>query len=529
MDGLPSSANHYAFLNHSPNTLPHNLPPDLDDRPLGRQKRKRTSPDDQAALEAAYKLDPKPDKAARLELVKRVALGEKEVQIWFQNRRQSSRRKSRPLLPHEIVQYQLARQGSFSQDPNMSFMSSQSVSVEDESEVVEDNAQRQLQVEGEIYNTGLAANVPSPATAESVPKQSVGNNSPAISLSGSVEHTTEVSLIASAKDASPTNQLPAILQHVEHPVSISAVPRATPGPPQSIFTAALPSTIESSKRLKKSRSFVRLSMSSDGRASISTQNTLSPSPPRPRPQVHLVDSSRKQQQSAHIPEGGQSSPFVSHSALQRSSSGRSRDSRAWEFWCDKDSRTELETQAEKDSSGSAADAIGLLRSASGRSVLGTIPSKRNSLLYGRPSDAKRSKLLDENRPRLKRSSTSLRRLQGDKHTLKSVKGGPGLKHAKSAVSTSIPANDSDKENWSPEGDRPLAHPSALSRTSGNAGSRRRSKSNLGRKTLDENADPEADPELAAFMRSGRQSNSMSSEEDMDCVQGLLSLSQGNWK
>jgi hypothetical protein len=39
------------------------------------------SPEDQEILEAAYKRDPKPDKAARLELVMRVALGEKEVQV----------------------------------------------------------------------------------------------------------------------------------------------------------------------------------------------------------------------------------------------------------------------------------------------------------------------------------------------------------------------------------------------------------------------------------------------------------------
>jgi hypothetical protein len=32
-------------------------------------------------LEDAYRLDPKPDKAARQEIVKSVALGEKEVQV----------------------------------------------------------------------------------------------------------------------------------------------------------------------------------------------------------------------------------------------------------------------------------------------------------------------------------------------------------------------------------------------------------------------------------------------------------------
>ena len=40
-----------------------------------------TSPQDQMILEAAYKNDPKPDKAARLELVKQIPLGEKEVQV----------------------------------------------------------------------------------------------------------------------------------------------------------------------------------------------------------------------------------------------------------------------------------------------------------------------------------------------------------------------------------------------------------------------------------------------------------------
>lgn len=91
------SAN-YAFLNHSSATLPNNLPPAVDDKPLARQKRRRTryalrsvvfcisadiphSPEDQAILEAAYLRDFKPDKAARLELVKQVGLGEKEVQV----------------------------------------------------------------------------------------------------------------------------------------------------------------------------------------------------------------------------------------------------------------------------------------------------------------------------------------------------------------------------------------------------------------------------------------------------------------
>jgi len=37
--------------------------------------------EDQSVLEDAYKRDPKPDKAARLEIVRMVNLGEKEVQV----------------------------------------------------------------------------------------------------------------------------------------------------------------------------------------------------------------------------------------------------------------------------------------------------------------------------------------------------------------------------------------------------------------------------------------------------------------
>ncbi len=39
------------------------------------------SPEDQAVLEAEHEQNSKPDKATRMEIVKKVALGEKEVQV----------------------------------------------------------------------------------------------------------------------------------------------------------------------------------------------------------------------------------------------------------------------------------------------------------------------------------------------------------------------------------------------------------------------------------------------------------------
>jgi hypothetical protein len=95
---IRSSPQSFAFLNHSTTTVSDNLPPSVDDKSLARQRRRRTryvawshplgyilltacSPEDQAILEAAYARDSKPDKTARLEIVKQVALGEKEVQV----------------------------------------------------------------------------------------------------------------------------------------------------------------------------------------------------------------------------------------------------------------------------------------------------------------------------------------------------------------------------------------------------------------------------------------------------------------
>jgi hypothetical protein len=104
-----SSTPSYAFLVHSQKTLTQNLPPRVDNKLLARQKRRRTryssspmlfifrrhlcfvhmlmllwlfySPEDHAILEAEYRKNPKPDKAARASIVSRVALGEKEVQV----------------------------------------------------------------------------------------------------------------------------------------------------------------------------------------------------------------------------------------------------------------------------------------------------------------------------------------------------------------------------------------------------------------------------------------------------------------
>lgn len=96
-----TSQTNIAFIVHSADTLTNNLPPNVDNKPLARQKRRRTrsatvsvpntprvchanqmlSPEDQLILESEYRKNSKPDKAARMAIVERVALGEKEVQV----------------------------------------------------------------------------------------------------------------------------------------------------------------------------------------------------------------------------------------------------------------------------------------------------------------------------------------------------------------------------------------------------------------------------------------------------------------
>lgn len=525
-------------------------------------------------LEAAYGRDPKPDKAARLEIVKQVSLGEKEVQvriakvfkrrnryiltltaqIWFQNRRQSSRRKSRPLLPHEIVQYQLARSEHSAQAfaPEM-------VGPERDGEShhgpqkQEEQSQRtlsgpQMSFEPVSEPPSSAAGTREPAQSLHPPASTVASGDAESSVVDGRPRSASAFPAASAPDQSG--------QHIGYLANRRSAPSlrlsqteqdARSEPQRAPQPAAAPANADSDRRLKKASSYVRLSMSFDGKATVVTKDGSSPSPPRAS-QILLQSGSGGPIAPPNLVPAEQASNSAARTSLQRSSSGRSRDSRAWEFWCDKDARSELEDKAQKDSSGSAADAIGLLRSASGRSILGAIPAKRNSLLSRHPPDAKRAKL-DSKRPPMQRSSTSTGRLQRGSDDVATSIGKPRqrLKYSESA-SVYIPGNLSDKENWSPETEGPhhdhssgragqsLSGRAALGekRNPGNSfvkptTGRTMSKATSSGVPNSEIADPEADPELAAFMGGARKSNSISSEDDLDCVQGLLSLSQGNWR
>ncbi|CDK24806.1 unnamed protein product [Kuraishia capsulata CBS 1993] len=83
----------FSFISHSPATFPIQ-DSNSEDGSTGRRKRRRTSPAELAMLKSEYEIGNTPNKARRTEIATRLGMTEKAVQIWFQNRRQSMRRKS---------------------------------------------------------------------------------------------------------------------------------------------------------------------------------------------------------------------------------------------------------------------------------------------------------------------------------------------------------------------------------------------------------------------------------------------------
>jgi hypothetical protein len=222
--------------------------------------------------------------------------------------------------------------------------------------------------------------------------------------------------------------------------------------------------------------------------------------------------------------------------VPRLPSGRSRDARTWEFCCDGEPRDELTTQAENESSGSAVAAISLIRSTSG-SALKTNSNKRNTKSRTNTSGK---------RPKMGRASSSVARIQSGAMSSDKRQG-----NDKQGGRTS-PSGDSDKENWLPH------------ENSGNprrrAGNSNKNNDRQQRPILQDNLDvpthaefdvgknkrrkaTHSDPQVFEDGEDGTKSNktpdddverfmrgevSPSKKGDLDCIQGLLSLSQGNW-
>ncbi|KAI4729189.1 hypothetical protein E4T49_02954 [Aureobasidium sp. EXF-10728] len=548
---LKATANSYPFLVHSTDTLANNRPPNVDNKPLARQKRRRTSPDDQKILEEAYAKNSKPDKATRMDIVSRVALGEKEVQIWFQNRRQSSRRKSKPLDPREMAMYSSPLDAHTAHD-------------QEDSSLSLDNA----------THTTDPASIPQDKTAAPA-SQNVSTSF--------IEVPSSQPEAASQDSASK----PGYLSNRRNNASFTQLDSQESQPDSHDPPA---------KRLRKSDSKIRLSMTADGVARVIDGDDLTSSPPRKLPppvsastafdeptsqsndlyptnsQISLCDTPGSQ-------EGGTS--------LRRKPSGRSRDSRVWSFFADRGARSELEDRANQEASGDAAEAISLLRQQEKDRAyhpLTRVPSLKRlnpqtisnedravkrlrqsqSFNAAPPSSAPSAVAATPFRQPLMQRSSSARNMQSTNrrpahHDPLLLAKTPKLKQT---PTFEISATDSDKENWSP-GDRPSAFmdrqflhqmatspavmPSTVKRPRALAGFHEtpapRSRGKHGNRTQVEHLDDDEDDEdVMQFMNqpsSGvrkdkahrsleRDERQSSEEEDLNCVEGLLKLSQGNW-
>ncbi|KAK2796000.1 hypothetical protein FQN51_009545 [Onygenales sp. PD_10] len=547
-----ATSNNYAFLVHSQKTLTQNLPPKVDNKALARQKRRRTSPDDQKVLEAEYQRNPKPDRATRADIVTRVTLGEKEVQIWFQNRRQNDRRRSKPLDPAE-------------------FKSSKS-SASDHNASSEDNTAQPYSQSTQLSNDrGNGSQTATDASFESISPQTsfdgteAGNGGEAVSSQPEGSQSTVVS---------QPGELRAETINLENPPNMERGTRRISAPVAAGFQAINRKRARSEPeaqnmnnaaglpRVPTSSTFVppalRISLSFDGEAVVRKEGEKTPSPPKPRDSIRISMSADGE---ALIRAGNEESPTKDRTSIlhnrrplgglrrsisaipltglrtpdQRDSKafGRSRDSRNWELYCDTDARTAL--------SGSKNSPLSSFSSRS------TKISRRKSEVGHRKALMPRTNMPNTQpvseepvgkRKKLSRAVSSLARLEsGQKYKAKD-----GIEFY---------SGDSDKENWVPGTQMSNQSRRVPNKQKGRRGilqkADRISNENRPAKTTskmhrgyrgrhpkgtEDPADirlaqgqPRAD-ELTRFMSA---TNGPSQDEDLDCIQGLLSLSQGAWK
>ena len=317
---------------------------------------------------------------------------------------------------------------------------------------------------------------------------------------------------------------------------------------------------ELAQPLEQKSSHVRLSMSLEGKAEVTTRTGSTPSPPRSQPIPGSPNTGCRKytglQRSYSALEPGNKSVLDNMYCpyIKRSTTGRSRDARTWEFYCDSDARNALTEQAEREESGSATAVIGLIRSCSNSKVMTPNPNKRNA--QSQKSDSTKRLKADLQRtgkPKLARATSSVARLQtanSSGQTQKTKKAGD--KKPKEGLESATWQGyewDSDKENWEPgtQSSNPprrrpgRSHPAArileessgvpsqassldaMMKSAGATSQRSMMKSSSSEEK--ENSGPEVDDEIAAFMGE----TGPREEEDLDCVQSLLSLSQAAWQ
>lgn len=502
-------------------------------------------------------------------------------QIWFQNRRQVTRRKSRPLLPHEIIAnlkpslpgYENAPTSSFSIDSSSQSKESSSQSSNDDTRVPTelkrpDKLPRisQFVVSGERPLPQQAASSPGTTSSNSEDGGRIDGNQgqnntrrcsqpdvDRVARGGILIRSFSETQIKKSQADPKAHRRSASFAMLDDAESPSAKRMAIAN---SIHDNNVGTTTDHHHPLKRANSFVRLAMSLDGKAEVTTRTGTTPSPPRAKltqMDYALPRQNAGLQRSFSAIEPSRKETFISEPATlsRRPMPGRSRDARTWEFYCDRDARDALNEQAEREESGSATAAIALIKSNSNNAKMMMNNGVKRHTQNSTAEAEKRSRLDNQRheRPRLGRSKSSIANMQTVSRSSsdKRLKGKNALR--KSGLQSGpfeIYEGDSDKENWIPgtqtsnvprrqaaTAARPrgileesLRHSKgSKSLTSQRSGDSLRS-SHQGNAKLRENGSPTVDDEVAAFMS---QAGSTREADDLDCVQNLLSLSQAVWR
>nr|KMM66732.1 hypothetical protein CPAG_03070 [Coccidioides posadasii RMSCC 3488] len=554
-DADRSSPNTGSFLVHSNKSFTHGQSPKVDNKILGRQRRRRTSPEDYAILEAEYQRNPKPDKVTRANIVSRVSLGDKEVQIWFQNRRQNDRRRSKPLPPHDLgssstttTDYQKDRSDN---DVNSRPSPSQlSFSSQDEKKSMRlETYSPDVSVEHPdnecIEESGMAHATSSQTTVASTQTEELETTSCPDEAIGSFDNRAD-KLDPVSKDVQQRSGCKRKWDEYDVKEVVEA----------KYARRSLPSQLATPPSL-------RISLSFDGEAMVRMEGEKTPSPPKPRDSLRISFSADGEAvvRTANEPSPSKSACTNARQArfghLRRSTSaisfpmmrsriegkdikpfGRSRNARTWELYCDDDARTALPNALNTRVDSTSVDNL---------SPCG--PQRENSKPLGVrshiPNEIQEPQTPAEKRRKLTRAVSSLARLEtGAKAPTSS-----GAKARKFAHDMKDHTGDSDKENWIPgtqissvrrrgvqkqttqaRGRRVLGRSSKQLEASQMGVSRlRRTKSARSAMISEKNENGSAvageSEETSAFVKEA----GSNPEEDLDCVQGLLSLSQGAWR
>ncbi|KAL9576220.1 MAG: hypothetical protein Q9212_007283 [Teloschistes hypoglaucus] len=329
--------------------------------------------------------------------------------------------------------------------------------------------------------------------------------------------------------------------------------------------------------LKRAASQPRLHTSIDGSVSIKTAESPTPSPARAQTDTFVrqprASGTLQRSQSAFVaPTFGNTRPT--------GAPGRSRDSRTWAFYCDSEARDGLTKQAEREQTGSAVGAIGLIRSKS----KGSLAAINNNNKRASPSiDGKKPSKKAQTSALAKRRANPLVAVKSTHPYVNQIIKDPSLRIANDQSKTDakknpmseldeLDGNESDKENWAPgtqtvvspvrrQMHRPANVPSArvlrdntripptstslgtmLGRSASSTPTLGKGKvtNPVKRNRLDVTKDekkekpakqaPEINDDKAKLMTEEKgKEEAPAEEEDLSCVQGLLSLSQGEWR